>query len=106
MFTVASASADAGTASANRARMMGTRRRKRVPQARDSAGPGRSFSDRVRVRSLAADGGHRPCGLAEAFFAHVMLQLLAPHGVADDRLDFFIRGPGAQWVAQVGLVQR
>ena len=44
--------------------------------------------------------------LDEARLADVVLELLAPHGVADDLLELAIVGALAQRGAQVGLVQR
>ena len=54
----------------------------------------------------AADALHRPRRLDEAGLADVVLQLLAPDGVADDRLELLVARAGAQRLAQVGLVQR
>src|SRR5207244_9516480 len=54
----------------------------------------------------AAYGAHRPRRLAEARLAHVVLELLAPDGVADQLLEPSIRRTIAQRLPQVGLVQR
>src|SRR3954468_17736789 len=56
--------------------------------------------------ALAADGRHRPGGLTEALLSHVVLQLLAPHRVADQGLEFVIARTAAERFAQVGLVKR
>src|ERR687897_3282296 len=53
---------------------------------------------------LPADPAHGPRRGAEARLVDVMLQLLAPHGVADDPLQLSVVRAGAQRVAQVGLV--
>src|SRR3954453_3733101 len=93
------ASALAGRASRNRARNVVARRR--------TTGGSLRLEIRFRAGSAsAADGGHGARRLPEALLAYVVLQLLAPHRVADQALDLLIRGPRPQRPAQVGLVKR
>src|SRR4051794_20082663 len=54
----------------------------------------------------AADRAHRPRRLAEARLADVVLQFLAPDGVADDRLDLGVARATSQRLAQVSLMHR
>ena len=56
--------------------------------------------------ALTADGGHCPRRLNEAGFADVVLELLAPDGVADDPLEFVVAGAVAHRRAQIGLAER
>ena len=60
---------------------------------------------RRRSRS-AADGRHRPGGLDEPGLTDVVLELLAPDGLANRALELIIVGAVAQRPAQVGLVER
>ena len=55
---------------------------------------------------LTADRAHRARGLDEAGLADVVLELLAPDGVADDLLELVILGAVPHRTAQVGLAQR
>src|SRR5689334_9033976 len=96
MSTFSAANALAGSASSTR-RVVASLRAKGVSRLES-----RLFGD----AALAADCGHRASGLPEALFSNLVLQLLAPHRVADQRLDFLIRGSRAHRLAQVGLVQR
>src|SRR5690349_10922949 len=96
-MSIGAATAAAGAASAAKASRVVTSRAK-------------GFS-RVESRpradvALAADGGHRPGGLAEALLAHVVLELLAPDGISDQALEVGIGCTISQRFAQVGLVQR
>src|SRR4029079_8814474 len=59
-----------------------------------------------RGDSSAPYRAHRPRRRAEAGFADVVLELLAPYGVADDRLDLVVARAGAKWLAQIRLVDR
>src|SRR4051794_8105480 len=61
---------------------------------------------RTVTRQLPANRAHRARRLDEARLAHVVLQLLAPHRVADERRQLRVRGTRAQRLAQIGLVHR
>src|SRR3954447_26055996 len=80
-----------------RARTVVTRRRK---------GFSRLEIRRIADSALAADGGHRPRGLSEALLADVVLELFAPDRSPDEPLELLVGDPLAQWLAQVGLVER
>src|SRR2546426_10544787 len=54
----------------------------------------------------AAYSAHRPRRLAEPWLAHVVLELLAPHGLADQLVELGVGCARAQRLPQVGLVQR
>src|SRR4051794_6979697 len=80
---------------------------------RPSATTGSGSADRsersarfARARGLAADLRHRARRLDEARVVDVVLELLAPHRVADDLLEVVVGGAGPQRAPQVGLVQR
>src|SRR5262249_2872658 len=55
---------------------------------------------------LPADGGHRARRLDKARLAHVVLELLAPHGVANDGLELGVGGAVAHRCALVGPAGR
>src|SRR5947209_7805450 len=57
-------------------------------------------------RRSAADRRHRPRRLDEARLADVVLELLAPHGIADDPLELRVVRSSAQRRAEVGFTQR
>src|SRR4051794_35298579 len=88
-------SATTGSGSADRSDRRGARRWQNARAARFA-----------RPRGLAADLRHRARRLDEARVVDVVLELLAPHRVADDLLEVVVGGAGAQRRAQVGLVQR
>src|ERR1700733_10728078 len=56
--------------------------------------------------ALAADGGHAAGGLDEALLADVVLELLGPHGIADDPFELNVVSTVSDRGAQVGFVQR
>jgi hypothetical protein len=58
------------------------------------------------ISRLPADPAHGPRRGPEARLVDAMLELLAPHGVADDFLQLGVVGAGAKRSAQVGLVHR
>src|SRR3954451_13239029 len=61
---------------------------------------------RTVTRRLPANRAHRARRLDEARLAHVVLQLLAPHRVADERRQLRVRRAAAQRLAEVRLVNR
>src|SRR4051794_16398128 len=61
---------------------------------------------RTVTRHLPANRAHRARRLDEARLAHVVLQLLAPHRVADERRQLRLRRAAAQRLAQIRLVHR
>src|SRR4051812_39498385 len=77
--------------------------RQRMPPRRSALS--RAAPGNVTAAS-AADGGHRARWLHEAGLVDAVLELLAPDGVADDRLQLVVADAGAQRRAQVGLVDR
>src|SRR5580765_4824006 len=89
------ASASAGRAST--AIAVSTIRRNRGPTV---------DSRRRSAAALAADRGHGPRRLAEAGLAHVVLEFLAPDGVADHALELGVGGTAAHRLAQIRFVQR
>src|SRR5262245_18757081 len=65
--------------------------------------PGNPFCE---LRHSAADGAHRASGLDEARLVDVMLELLAPDGLAHYVLEVRVGRSGADRPTQVGLVER
>src|SRR5215210_3550720 len=76
--------------------------RARRPAARPPPGPARW----PRGGPSPADAGHRPRRLDEARIADLVLELLAPHRVANDRLELGVAGAGPHGRTEVGLVER
>src|ERR687895_1375907 len=81
-------------------------KRRSQPQAEPGTRPRPAPTPPRPRATLSADARHRARRLAEAGLAHVVLELLAPDGVAHDPLELVIGGARTQRAAQVGLVQR
>src|ERR687895_1562800 len=80
-------------------------KRRSQPQAEPGTRPRPAPTPPRPRATLSADAGHAARRLAEAGLAHVVLELLAPDGVADYLFELVVARAGAQRPAQVRLVQ-